>query len=292
MRFALLFALVAGLGCDGFAQTPAPTPARPIGSGSAAPAQTVTIPEPAPITNGPAAADNPPSLSIIADGSLKAVLQELAQAWADSLDSSPQVPVTLTNAATMRSKIEAGATWDLAIDADIGDVKTMTDGGRLVAAGQRSLARNVVVAYGRTALVKDDDLEWFDLIGTEWKKVALGNPDLTASGRVAQRALEKHDLWKDEDRDTFVRTPTEPRALEAVESQQADAALVYKTDLATVHLQGFDVYPISADDAPPIFYTAAIFRLAAHPALAQAFIDFCTGDAARPIWAKYGFETD
>jgi molybdenum ABC transporter molybdate-binding protein len=287
MRFALLLVLAALSPAPLFAQTPA----QPVGPGPT-PARTVTIPEPAPITNGPAAAAPTPSLSIIADGSLKAVLQELAQTWADSLDSSPQVPITLTNAATMRSKIESGATWDLAIDADIGDVKTMTDGGRLVAAGQRSLARNTVVVYGRTALVKDDDLEWFDLIGTEWKKVALGDPDLTASGRVAQRALEKHDLWKDEDRDTFIRAPTETQALQVIEREQADAAFVYKTDLGTLHLAGFDVYPISAEEAPPIFYTAAIFRLAAQPALAQAFIDFCTGETARPIWTKYGFETD
>ena len=101
------------------------------------------------------------------------------------------MPITLTNAGTMRAKIEAGGTWDLALDADVDETKEMTDKGFLLPASQQSLARNRVVIYGRAPLVKDDELDWFDLIGTEWKKVALGNPDLTASGRVAQYALRQ-----------------------------------------------------------------------------------------------------
>ena len=38
------------------------------------------------------------AVAVIADSSLKQVLQELAQAWADTQDSGPQVPLTLTNA--------------------------------------------------------------------------------------------------------------------------------------------------------------------------------------------------
>ena len=233
-----------------------------------------------------------PSLSIIADGSLKAVLQELAQTWADSQPSSPQMPITLTNAGTMRAKIEAGTTWDLALDADVEDVKAMTASGYLLASGQRSLARNTLVIYGRSPLVKDDDLDWFDLIGTEWKKVAIGNPDLTASGRAVRQALHKHDLDGDDQKSIFVNAANEQTALQLLQRQQADAAFVYRTDLASISLQGFESFPLNGVDAPPVFYSGAIFRLAKNQALARQFLDYCGSDGARAIWAKYGFETD
>ena len=248
----------------------------PVVPDSLTPPSTVPQTTNAPVTNAPPAPASQVAVSVIADSSLKQVLQELAQGWADSQDSSPQVPLTLTNAGTLLSKVESGsgdATWDVVISADVADVKEMTDRGVVLADGQRSLARNTLVVYGRKALVKDDDLDWFDLIGTEWKKVALGTPDLVASGRVAKRALQKHDLLGDERKDAYVYAPTEALALAVVQREEADAVFFYKTDAARLSLPGFEVFPVTTDDAPPVFYTAAVCRLAKNPAQARAFID-------------------
>jgi molybdate transport system substrate-binding protein len=269
--------------------TPMPVPATPARPATPA---TPAAPTPAaPDTNAPASA-SPIAVSIAADSSLKKVLSELAQNWADSLDNAPQIPLTLTNEATIRSKIEADAPWDLIISADIADVKDMTDKGLLVSDGQRSLARNSLLIYGRKALIKDDELDWFDLIGSEWKKVALGNPDMVASGRAAKFALQKHSLINDDTKDVFVYTPNEARAINVIESEKADAVFAYKTDLIGIKLPGFDSFPLTSEDAPPIFYTAAVCRGAKNADQAQAFILYCASDAARPIWAKYGFETN
>jgi len=276
------------------AQTP--IPAKPVDPHQAIPAQPVEPAAPAP---GPASDTNVPgttapqvTLAIIADSSLRQVLQELAQSWADSKETNPQVPLTLTNAGTIRAKVEAASIWDVVISADIQDVKEMTRKGVLMADGQRSLARNTLAIYGRKALVKDDELEWFDLVGTEWKKVAMGNPEFVSSARVAQRALQKHSLADADHKSIYVYAPTEASALNIVERDQADAVFVYQTDLGTVNLPGFEALPISSDDAPPIFYTAAVSRLAKNPEMAHAFIDYCTSDPAKEIWKKYGFETN
>jgi molybdate transport system substrate-binding protein len=242
-------------------------------------------------TNGPATTPVV-QISVIADSSLKQVLQELAQGWADSQDSNPQVPLTLTNAGTLRVKVENSATWDVVISADVDDVKDLTTKGLLFGDDQQSLARNTLVVLGRKALVKDDDLDWFDLIGTEWKKVAMGSPDLVESGRVAKRALQKHGLIDDDHKDDFVYAPTESLALAAVQREQAQAVFLYKTDAARIQLPGFDVFPVATEDAPPVFYIAAVGRLAKNPTLARAFIQYCGGEAAKPVWAKYGFETN
>jgi molybdenum ABC transporter molybdate-binding protein len=305
MKFSL-FCLLLMLGLVPLSAQTA-IPARPADPSQAMPAQPVT-PMPVPATpatpaisapSAPAAPDtnspansSPVAVSIVADSSLKKVLQELAQNWADSLDNAPQVPLTLTNEATIRSKIEAGSPWDLIISADIADVKDMTDKGLLVTDGQRSLARNSLAIYGRKALIKDDELEWFDLIGSEWKKVALGNPDMVASGRAAKLILQKHGLINDDTKDVFVYTPNEARAINVVQSEKADAVFAYKTDLIGIKLPGFDFFPLKPEDAPPIFYTAAVCHGAKNAEQAQAFILYCASDGARPIWAKYGFETN
>jgi molybdate transport system substrate-binding protein len=284
---ALLLFSLAPLAGQPVLPTQAPVPNQPR---VALPVVPEAMTPPAPSTNNAPAPQV--AVSVIADSSLKQVLQELAQAWADSQDSGPQVPLTLTNAGTLRAKVEGGPAWDVVISADVEDVKEMTAGGLLLADGQRSLARNTLVVYGRRALVKDDDLDWFDLIGTEWKKVALGNPDLVSSGRVARRALRKHDLLGDDHKDTYVYAPTEALALAVVQREQADAVFVYMTDAAKMNLPGFALFPLKTEDAPPVFYTAAVCRLAKNPAQARAFIDYCGGAAAKAVWAKYGFETN
>jgi molybdate transport system substrate-binding protein len=291
----LLFFVVAGIAR---AQVPA-QPADPNQPVPAAPLQPPVPVAPAQPAAPPASASPPgapvptgPSISIMADGSLKGVLQELAQTWADSQTTGPQMPITLTNAGTMRAKMETGGAWDLIIDADVADTKALTNHGLLVAEGQRLLARNSLVVYGRAPLVKDDELDWYDLIGAEWKKVALGNPDLSTSGRVALHALQKHDLLDDDHKSLYVHAPNEAGALQLIQRQQADAAFVYKTDLVGLNDTNFQAFPIKSDEAPPIFYTGAIFRLAKSADLARQFLDYCNSEAARPIWTKYGFETD
>ena len=57
-------------------------------------------------------------------------------------------------------------------------------------------------------------------------------------------------------------------------------------------LPGFEVYSLSNDDAPPVFYVGSIAAGSKNQVLAKSFLDFLSGEAARGIWAKYGFETN
>jgi molybdate transport system substrate-binding protein len=296
LRFLFIFALML------FALAPLraqpAVPAQPADPNQARPTLPVVPDSLAPrsatpsTNSAPAGADAQVAVSIIADSSLKAVLQELVQNWADSLDGSPQVPITLTNEGTLLAKVESSPTWDVVICADVDDAKQLTDRGVVAPDGQQSLARNTLVIYGRKALVKDDELDWFDLVGTEWKKVALGNADLVASGRVAKRALQKHSLVDDDHKSIYSVEPTDALAVADVDREEADAVFLFKTDAARLSLPGFEIFPLTSDDAPPIFYTASVSRLAKNPAQAHAFILYCGSEAAKAVWAKYGFETN
>jgi molybdate transport system substrate-binding protein len=266
-------------------------PAEPPLTGATAtpaPSNATTSPD----TTADGATSPAVAVTVLADSSLRDVLQDLAQTWADSQTTNPQMPLTLTNAGTILTQAESNPAWDVVISADLNDVKAMTEKGLLVADGQHSLARNTVVIYGRKALVRNDAPDWFDLIGSEWKKVAMGNTEQVMSGRVAKRALQKHDLFDEDDQKMYVYGKTEALALQVVERDQADAVFVYRTDLLSIQLPGFEVFPLSSEDAPPVFYTAAVGRLAKNPDGARAFINYCGSEAAREIWARHGFETN
>ncbi len=287
MKSLLLFFLLS----VGLASAQEPSPAQPADPDQPIPAQPALPATPA--SPAVAAANAPeagPTVTVLADSSLKNVLQALAQAWADSQPDGPLMPITLTNAATMRSRVVANPAWDVVIDADLADVKALTDQGLLAPEGQHELARNSLVILGRAPLVKADAPDWFDLVGDEWKKVALGDPNLTASGRAAQHALQKHDLLGDDHKNLYVYAGTEALALQLVERDQADAVFLYRSDLGHVTLPGFDITALTSDDAPPIFYTAAVGRLAKNPTAAHSFIEYCASSAARDIWTRFGFE--
>ena len=77
-----------------------------------------------------------------------------------------------------------------------------------------------------------------------------------------------------------------------LQREKADAAFVFVTDLPGFSLPNFQAFPLKPEDAPPVFYTAAIFRAAKSPDLALAFLKYIAGESARPIWAKHGFERE
>ena len=292
-RFLCLAFFLGGIALASAQPAVPATPADPSQARPAIPVTPDAITPAAPVlSNTPAAAQPQAAVSVIADTSLKQVLAALAQSWADTQANGPQVPISLTNAGTLRSKVESGPAFDVVISADLADAKALTDKGILLADGQRTLARNTLVIYGRKALLKEDDLDWYDLIGTEWKKIALGSSDVTVSGRVANRALQKHDLLGDDKKDLYVFKPTDTLAADQVQRDAADAVFLFKTDAARLTLHGFEIVPLSTDDAPPIFYTAAVSRLAKNPTQARALIDYCGSAEAKAVWAKFGFETN
>ena len=289
--FQTFFVTLAGgfLWCGvGFAQTA--VPATPANADLTRP---VVVPKAPAQSSAPAGqAPSADTLTVLADSSLRNVLQVLAQGWADAQADGPQVPLTLTNAGTMRARLEADPHWDVVIGADAIDMKLLTDRGLLAPDGQRTLARNLVMIYGRKPILKDDDLDWFDLVGSEWKKVALGDPETVESGRVAFRALQKHDLDDEDHKKNLVKAETEALALHVVARDQADAVFAYRSDLIGFQVPGFQVYHLDSADAPPVFYLAAVGRLAANADEARSFIAYCSSEPARDIWARYGFEMD
>lgn len=227
------------------------------------------------------------TLSVGVDSSLRGVMQDLAQAWADSQDQG-KVELSVANLATLRSQLEKGSDLDVAIIPNKTEAQALVDHGKLLNASQKQIASNTLVALGRKPLVASDEQDWFELIGNEWKRITIPGVGLTGSGKAAQAALQKHGLW--EDVKTVVQsTSNETTAVDFARRNETDVVFAWSTDIPAQGIEGFQVFKIDSKDYPPMLYIASIVAATQKTALAKEFISFLVSDAALPIWKKWGF---
>ncbi len=138
----------------------------------------------------------------------------------------------------------------------------------------------VVPADATTALARAEDL-------TGMRRLALGDPQAVPAGIYARQWLERRGLWE-RLRDRVVPTLDVRAALAAVESGNADAGIVYRTD-AAISKRVRVVFEVSAEEAPRIVYPAALLATARGPA-ARAFYENLRSPAAREVFEGLGFE--
>ena len=301
LNFAILLLMLTLARCPVNAQVPAkpadpsqPMPALPVII-SAPVAKAVAAKPLKAIAVQPGAVDNNPpgtkSITIVADPSLKRVMADLVQDWADSVDDKVQVIVQFANSGVVTDKLPGGTPWDLVISSDIPGMQELTSRGLLVHDGQQTLARNQIEIMGRHPLIPDDDLSWEELIRKEWRHVVIANPETSQLGKAAEFALKKHDLV-DEDRmkEQFKLVANDNMLIPETMKTQSDAVFVYQTDAQSVTMTGFEPFPITGEDALPVLYVGAMTSTAKENQLCSDFITYCLSDKARETWKKYGFQ--
>lgn len=118
------------------------------------------------------------------------------------------------------------------------------------------------------------------------RRLALGDPQAVPAGIYARQWLEKHGLWE-RVRDRVVPTLDVRAALAAVESGNADAGIVYKTD-AAISKRVRVALEVPEREAPRIVYPAAL--LATARSAARAFFEYLRSPEARAVFERLGFE--
>jgi molybdate transport system substrate-binding protein len=235
---------------------------------------------------GGAAAEEPRAVLVFDAASLTDVVEELGRTFTER----SHVPVKSSPAASsvLAKQIEAGALADVFFSADLAWMDYLEQ-RKLLRPGSR---HDVVV--NRLVLIAPADskvsvrlVPGFDLLkALGGGKLATGDPDSVPVGKYAQAALEKLGAWNSVS-GSIVRAENVRAALAFVARGEAPLGIVYRTDaLAEKRVRIVDVFP--QDSHPPIIYPIALTSRAGPQA--QRFLDFVIGDAARPIFSKYGFE--
>jgi molybdate transport system substrate-binding protein len=232
------------------------------------------------------AADEARSVLVFAAASLTDVLNDLGRAFTEQ--SHVGVKSSFAASSALAKQIEAGAPADVFFSADLEWVNYL-DQRKLLRPGSR---RDVVT--NRLVLIAPADSKvsvkiapGFDLVrALGGGRLATGDPDSVPVGKYARAALEKLGLWERVS-SRIVRAENVRAALAFVARGEAPLGIVYRTDaLAEKRVRIVDVFP--QDSHPPITYPIAVTTRAGPEA--QRFVDFVTGEAARQIFSKYGFQ--
>lgn len=207
------------------------------------------------------------TLTVYAAASLTTSFEELEKRFESS---HPDVDVTLDldGSSSLAARITEGADVDVFASADTATMDTLVDAD-LIADEPVEFATNtlmIAVPVGNPAGIKD-----FDDLGNKGLNLVLCQPEVPC-GAASQQIAEGAGV----DLKPVSEVESVKQVLAAVEEGEADAGLVYVTDVADA---GDKVEGISFDEAKAVVnhYPIAAVR-GGNSDLAQEWIDFVLGD--------------
>jgi len=218
------------------------------------------------------------SITVFAAASLT---EALADDRAHVVSANPGLSVTYSFAGSQQlvAQVVAGAPADVVATADEASMQKLVAAGLVEA--PRVFARNtleIVVAPGNPRGIR----RLFDLARSDLK-VVLADPSVPA-GKYGRQVLERQGI-----RVSPVSLELDVKsALAKVEAGEADAAIVYATDVRSAgpRVSGVQVPP---DQNVVAAYPAAVVKATRNHALAQAFVDQLLAGAGRDALRARGF---
>lgn len=118
--------------------------------------------------------------------------------------------------------------------------------------------------------------------------MAMGNSDVPV-GQYTQKILTYYDLSEEDLAAAGAITygTNVKEVTTQVSEASVDCGVVYCTDAFSAGLTVVD--SATAEMCGQVIYPAAVMNVSSDPALAQAFLDFCTGAEASAIFEAVGF---
>jgi molybdate transport system substrate-binding protein len=226
----------------------------------------------------PAAAEE---VAVYAAASLTDALKEVAEGFEKS--TGHKVAFNLGGSNDLARQIKAGAPADIFFSADEAQMDGLEAAGLVRARDRVDLLSNVLVAVVPAAstarLAGPRDLPGVD-------RLALADPEAVPAGVYARGWLESIGLW-DEVEGKVVPTLNVRAALAAVESGNADAGIVYRTD-AALSKRVRVAFEVQGEHAPAIVYPLAPIAGSRKRATGE-LIRYLGSPPAREVYRRHGF---
>lgn len=224
-------------------------------------------------------------LRVSAASSLADALKEIHAGF--ERETGIKVKLSLGASSLLARQIGEGAPADVFFSADLAQMDALERKGLIRAETRRPLLSNALVVV----VLKDSPLtvaSLAELARPEFRRVATGNPAAVPVGVYAREALERLGGWE-RVKGKIVAASNARTALAAVESGNAEAGIVYKTD-AAVSAKVEVLHEVPEADAPEIVYPAAVTRNAKNPAAAEKYLSYMeASSAARAVFGRFGF---
>lgn len=223
---------------------------------------------------------------VFAAASLTNALDRIAADWA--AETGHQAVVSYAGSAALARQIQEGAPADIFISASVDWVEALAASDDLREGSRRDILGNtlVLVAHGQDAapVTIDANLDLVGMLGSE--RLAMALVDSVPAGVYGKTALTSLGLW-DAVEPLVAQSDNVRTTLALVGRNEAPLGIVYATDAAVEdNVTVIGTFPEGSHE--PIVYPAAITAQATSP-VAEAFLDYLTGDNARAVWAEFGF---
>jgi len=222
-------------------------------------------------------------VTVFAAASLTDSLQQIAHEYQKS--SSDQIVFNFAASGVLARQIEAGAPADIFFSADETQMDKIAAKDLIDAASRRDLLANslVIVTSPDNTVIQSAT----DLTNAAVQRIALGDAKMVPAGAYAKMHLEKIGMW------SAVESKVAPcenvrAVLAVVESGNADAGIVYKTD-AAISKKVKVACEISAADGPKITYPIALIKASPQAEAAGKFLSYLSSDASAQVFRKYSF---
>lgn len=225
-------------------------------------------------------------VTVFAAASLTNALNEIAAAYEKT--SGDKITFNFAASSVLDMQIKAGAPADLFFSADEAKMNDLAKANLIDAKSREDLLTNtlaIVVPSDSTATVTSAA----ELAEPKFKTVALGQTESVPAGIYAKQYLTTIGVWQ-QVQPKVVPCENVRAALAAVESGNADAAIVYKTD-ALQSKKSKIAYDVPATAGPLITYPVAIIAGSKNAAAAQKFLDYLVQSDSLKTFEKYGFST-
>ncbi len=202
----------------------------------------------------------------------------------------PGVRVTfnLAGSQELKVQIEHGAAADVVACADRRQMDALKSGGWVLE--DRIFARNepvlAISSANRAAIQSFEDLR-------KAKRIVVAAPQVPIGGytvEILERAYRRYgpEFRRDIEARIASTELNVRQVLAKVQLGEADAGIVYRTDVGTAQAR-VAVLPIPAELNANAEYPVALVKSARHAGLAQAWIDLLTSSAGQRILGELGF---
>ncbi|MBS0631255.1 MAG: molybdate ABC transporter substrate-binding protein [Verrucomicrobia bacterium] len=223
-------------------------------------------------------------LNVFAAASLSDALKEIARTYEPA--SGDKLRFNLAASSTLALQIKQGAPADVFFSADEAKMDDLAKNNLIDPTTRRSLLSNslviVVNATDGATLATSSDLA-----APAIHRLALAETKTVPAGIYAKEWLERISLWSAVSA-KVVPTENVRACLAAVESGNADAGIVYKTD-ALISKKVKIALEVPASEGPVISYPLAVIKESKHAEAARKFVAYLATPAARAVFVKYGF---
>jgi molybdate transport system substrate-binding protein len=223
-------------------------------------------------------------ITVSAAISLKDVLEEISGLYHGE-KSEVVIHLDLGASGTLQQQIEQGAPVDVFISASAAQMDTLASQKLILPDTRKDLVRNTVVLI--TPQHRASVTNFQDLAQSSVKVIAIGDPQSVPAGKYAREVLTHFGLF-DALKPKFVFAKDVRQVLTYVETDNADAGIVYATDARTSARVSV-VATAPEDSHSPVIYSVAVIAGSQNPQAARSLVDFLLGPKCADVFRKFGF---